>query len=114
MPDYNRVAAKIMQLQYGIFKNFYNCGAPSKHFPVNLYFETADLRFYIACIFNKWSIDYTKDMNISARTEFTHIKGIKNQTEAINVIKHLLSGEKFKLTHDGKCVAEEPKKMNSI
>lgn len=104
MTDYRKVATKIMKLPYAIFKESYNCGLTSEYHPVNLYFETSDLKFYVSCDFNKWSIDHTDDMELTTRTQFKHIGNIKNQTEAINIIKCLLSGEKFKLSYDGRCV----------
>ncbi len=106
MVDYNKVALKIGKM--GFFIDIHNCGGPTEHFPVNLYCESRNIRIYVACEHlsrYEWSIDYTRNKNISKRTDMTHINGLRNQTETLKAVECLLNNANFAIDKDGRCVA---------
>lgn len=99
MPDYNRIALKIGRM--GFFTDIHNCGAPTRDFPVNLYCEMKQLRFYVACVFGHWEIDYTKDPKITKRTDMRKIRGLRNQTETLKFIQGLIEGRDLVIDSNG-------------
>lgn len=93
MKDCKKVASKIEKM--GKFSDIHNCGYPTRHFPVNLYFEFSEPKvkgyaFYIAYDFGKWSIDYSLDSSVKTRVKMQHIRGIKTDREMYEVVQKVI------------------------
>ena len=93
MKDYNKIANKIREM--GTFGDLYQCGSPTKHCPVNLYFQLSEpyvigYSFYVAYNSGKWSIDYTLDTNITQRAKMIHISGITTERGMYSKVKEVI------------------------
>lgn len=94
MKDYRRVAEKIRKM--GKFSDIHNCGYPTQHCPVNLYFQLCEAyvigyRFYISYDWGKWSIDYTLNPAITSRSSMQHIPGIKTDREMYVKVEEIIN-----------------------
>ena len=94
MKDYRKVASKIEKM--GKFSDIHNCGYPSEHYPVNLYFQLCEAYiigygFYVACEWGKWSINYTLDPTITRRADMQSIRGIKTDREMYEKVEEIIN-----------------------
>jgi len=91
--DYNRIAQKIREM--GSFCDIHNCGCPTEHVPVNLYFQMCEpyiigIGFYVSYDWGKWSIDYTLNPSVKMRADMEHIRGIKTEQEMYFLVSNVI------------------------
>ena len=94
MKDYRKVAAKIEKM--GKFSDVHNCGYPTEHCPVNLYFQLCEAYvigygFYVSYDWGKWSIDYTLNPNVTMRADMQSINGIKTDKEMYEKVEEIIN-----------------------
>lgn len=93
MKDYRKIAERISKM--GIFSAIYNCGDPTKDYPVNLYCRLNEAYvigygFYVAYSRNGWNVDYTLDNSIQMRTDMQTVRGIKTDTEMYRKVEEII------------------------
>lgn len=93
MKDYNRIARKIREM--GSFCDIHNCGCPTEHVPVNLYFQMCEpyiigIGFYVSYDWGEWSIDYTLNPSVKMRADMEHIRGIKTEREMYSLVSNVI------------------------
>ena len=94
MKNYRKVAEKIRKM--GSFSDVHNCGCPTQHCPVNLYFQLCEAYvigygFYVSYDWGKWSIDYTIDRPVNTRAEMQSINGIKTDREMYEKVEKIIN-----------------------
>lgn len=109
MKDYRKIASKIQKM--GKFSEIHNCGWPTEHCPVNLYFQMCEAyvigyKFYVCYDWGKWNIDYSLDTSVTMRTDMEHITGIKTDREMylkveeiLNTIRRHCNVEQYKIDY---------------
>lgn len=93
MKDYKRIAQKIGKM--ASFCDIHNCGCPTQHTPVNLYFQMCEpyitgYGFYVSYDWGEWNIDYTLDLAVKMRADMQHIRGLKTDSEMYNAVQGII------------------------
>lgn len=82
-------------MEMGTFSDVHNCGSPTEHCPVNLYFKLNEpyivgYSFYVDYHWGKWNIDYTIDKPVEMRTDMKSIRGIKTDKEMYSKVREII------------------------
>ena len=93
MKDYQEVAKRIMKM--GRFCEIHNCGYPSEHIPVDLFFQLAEpcgkgYQFYVLYCHGAWEINYTLDNTIQTRAEMQSVGNIKTDREMYQKVEEII------------------------
>lgn len=93
MKDYNKYAVKISKMCK--FCDIHQCGSPSKHHQVNLFFQLSEpyllgFKFYICYSFGEWNIDYSIDKTVQMRADMKTIRGIKSDKEMLEKVEEVI------------------------
>lgn len=93
MKDHNRIAREIGKM--ALFCDIHNCGCPTEHVPVNLYFQMCEpyiigIGFYVSCNWGEWSVDYTLNPDIKMRADMEHVGDIKTEQKMYDVVSKII------------------------
>ena len=93
MKDYNRIAQKVGKM--ASFCDIYNCGCPTEHNPVNLYFQMCEpyiigIGFYVSYDWGEGSVDYTLNPDIKMRSDMERVRGIKTEQEMYAIVSSVI------------------------
>lgn len=93
MKDYKKVAREIGKM--ASFCDIHNCGCPTEHVPVNLYFQMCEpyiigIGFYVSRDWGEWSVDYTLNPEIKMRADMVHVRGIETDQQMYAVVAKVI------------------------